>query len=112
MSRRHIKNQAIAWLRRNGDVDCFDASEPVQVYARLGARRVRITDYSAWAKKHGTDHIGDKRDTVIEISDLDFDRWANSVLLRETFDPKRPAKAQILELMAKADRLDPPRARG
>ncbi|MBW3243298.1 hypothetical protein KUV57_11380 [Epibacterium sp. DP7N7-1] len=111
MSRRHIKNQAIAWVRRNGEVEYFDAAERVQIYARLGARRIRITDYTAWSRKHGDSHIGDKRDTVIEIGDLDFDRWANSVLLSETFDPQRPAKAQINELMARADRMDPPRAR-
>lgn len=112
MSRRHIKNQAIAWLRRNAEAPCLGGREPVQITARLGARRIRITDYAAWARLYGNiEHIGDERRTLIDISDLDFDRWANSVVLREAFDPRKPVRAQINALIAEAGRLDPPEGR-
>ncbi|WP_411839901.1 hypothetical protein [Paracoccus sp. ME4] len=112
MSRRHIKNQAIAWLRRNGEAPYLGGVEPVQITARLGARRIRITDFAAWARKYPFDgHIGDERRTLIDISDLDFDRWANSVVLREPFDPRKPVRAQIQAMIAEAERLDPPEAR-
>lgn len=112
MSRRHIRNQAIAWLRRNGEAPYLGGVEPVQIIARLGARRIRITDYAAWARAYGADdHIGEERRTLIDISDLDFDRWANSVVLREAFDPRKPVRAQINALIAEAERLDPPDGR-
>lgn len=113
MSRRHIKNQAIAWLRRNGEAPYLGTDGgPVQITAHFGVRRIRITDYAAWARTYPfDDHIGDERRTLIDISDLDFDRWANSVVLREVFNPRKPVRAQFHALIAEAERLDPPDGR-
>ena len=78
------KNNAMRWFRRNADK--VDYYSHIQMTGFYFGRRFRLTDYDTWlnCKPEDSKLIEGLSGTILEIGSIDFDRWANSVVSRNT----------------------------
>jgi hypothetical protein len=80
-----MKN-TLAWLRRN--CDTFEYTDEESFYGKYLGHQVRLTS-----------------DKILQIGNIDFDRWANSVAFEVTLDETKsiPCQVNLAVMEAKKD---------